>query len=540
MIVAIQFDAEKIQKKKVKFETKSAMSSPTKSKAPFSLTKKLSSMLSSSPSPRRRTGGSDGAASNASEPLIDELKHLRFLSQLGTGAQGVILLASDTRLESVVRDEAGQLLFPGPTAPYFAHESAATVEYGLRHPCVAADVGTDASSDSADAPAAADAAFEDADSSAPLYVAVKRIQTGVNAAAVVSRDTPASPQRLPKPGSGRSLADIISDTSVNSSPDNMRRSLTDNLSIARYNDEAKAAVSILRASSVAGSGMTNEIMAMAKLKHTNIVRLYGAYLNTEANALFVATEFVSGGDLASAISKGLIARDAAGRERYARQTIHDVCSALEYMHRNNVAHRDLKPANVLVGPPIKVCDLGFTNETANMRTKLGTPDYMAPEVVLADGTKPYTPLIDCWSLGVMVFELVSKAHFRPFSGRTHSMLTEAILRHEQTLVPLLTLLAEENCSDDCIAFISALLCDVRARLSARQALQHPWLATCTPGTSVREIPPSPGSSSAGAAVPPAAGVSEGVPSRLFSRPSSLGTPSTTPKKPRGLAPIAEE
>jgi serine/threonine protein kinase len=510
------------------------MSSPLKSKAPFSTTKKkLASLFGSSPSSRRRAIGSDAAAASASEPLIDELKHLRFLSQLGKGTQGVILLASDTRLESVVRDETGKLLFPGPTAPFFAHESAATVEYGLRHPCVADDVGADAGSDSADATTAA---FEDVDSSAPLYIAVKRIQTGANAGAVASSDTQASPQRLLKPGSGRSLADIINDASVSSSPDNMRRSLPDNLSIARYNDEAKAAVSILRASSVAGSGMTNEIMAMAKLKHTNIVRLYGAYLNTDANALFVATEFVSGGDLASAILKGLIPPDTVGRERYTRQTTRDVCSALEYMHRNNVAHRDLKPANVLVGPPIKVCDLGFTNETAEMRTKLGTPDYMAPEVVLADGTKPYTPLIDCWSLGVMVFELVSKAHFRPFSGRTPSQLIETILRHEVTLKPLLTLLVEENCSDECRAFIVALLCDVRARLTARQALLHPWLATCTPGTSARENPPSPGSTSAGAAVPPAAS----VPSRLFSKPSALGTPSSTTKKPRGLAPIPEE
>jgi tetratricopeptide (TPR) repeat protein len=88
-----------------------------------------------------------------------------------------------------------------------------------------------------------------------------------------------------------------------------------------------------------------------------------------------------------------------------------VLSGLLYMHRRNVVHRDIKSDNVLIGRDgmIKLADFGIsrriTDADSRMGTMIGTPHYLAPEVVLAENEGGYTSKVDVWSLGVVCLEL---------------------------------------------------------------------------------------------------------------------------------------
>lgn len=92
--------------------------------------------------------------------------------------------------------------------------------------------------------------------------------------------------------------------------------------------------------------------------------------------------------------------------------------ALEALHSQDVVYRDLKPENILLdaGGHVKLVDFGFSKriEKKMTNTFAGTPEYMAPEVILGVG---HSKAADLWSLGVVVFEMLSgKPPFWSFDG----------------------------------------------------------------------------------------------------------------------------
>jgi len=94
------------------------------------------------------------------------------------------------------------------------------------------------------------------------------------------------------------------------------------------------------------------------------------------------------------------------------------------MHKRNYAHRDIKPENILMQDSesldLKIADFGFAtafNQTDKLKQKLGSPLYMAPEIVRGD---QYTSAVDIWALGVIGFIMLSGRP--PFKARTQQQI----------------------------------------------------------------------------------------------------------------------
>ena len=169
----------------------------------------------------------------------------------------------------------------------------------------------------------------------------------------------------------------------------------------------------------------NEVRVMSRLEHPCVARLVGE--GESRRLVVIVMEYYAGGEL------GAAARRVRGEGGLGEEVLvfwwFQLVQAVAYLHRRGVCHRDIKPANVMVveADPgkaarslLKLTDFGVSKVlslTMEMGTVVGSPSYIAPEVVEAGGPlgEGYTVASDCWSLGVTLYELVEGR--RPFQGR---------------------------------------------------------------------------------------------------------------------------
>jgi calcium/calmodulin-dependent protein kinase I len=215
--------------------------------------------------------------------------------------------------------------------------------------------------------------------------------------------------------------------------------------------------------------LEREIEIMRKIKHPHVIAMRDLF--ETKHEMYIVMELVSGGELFDKIvEKG------SYTEPEAAALVRDVISAIGYLHENGVVHRDLKPENLLLrdktdATRVVIADFGLSKIVGNqtmMATACGTPSYVAPEVLASKGG--YGAEVDLWSVGVITYILL--CGFPPFYGeKVHDIFNKIMAADYDYPTDYW-----EHISKPATDFIDSLLqLEPKKRLTAKQALEHPWL-----------------------------------------------------------------
>ena len=215
----------------------------------------------------------------------------------------------------------------------------------------------------------------------------------------------------------------------------------------------------------------NEVNILKALSHPNIVKIY-EFFDT-AIYYYIVTEYCKNGELFSYITN-------VYNETQLAVLFYQVFSGLCYLHEKKILHRDLKLENLMVSEKekdivtgeeyfwIKIIDFGTAKifqKNKTEKTVIGSSYYIAPEVL----RQKYNEKCDTWSVGVILF--MTLAGFAPFDGDNDEEIIRRIklgkynkndqryVKHSQEVKDLVSKLLEKN---------------IDKRLSAKEALNHPW------------------------------------------------------------------
>ncbi|XP_057983134.1 CDPK-related kinase 1-like isoform X1 [Malania oleifera] len=203
--------------------------------------------------------------------------------------------------------------------------------------------------------------------------------------------------------------------------------------------------------------------------HKNLVQFYDAY--EDEDNVYIVMELCKGGELLERI----LSRGGKYSEEDAKVVMVQILSVVAFCHLQGVVHRDLKPENFLFtskdeNSPLKAIDFGlsdYVNPDERLNDIVGSAYYVAPEVL----HRSYGTEGDMWSIGVIAYILLCGS--RPFWARTESGIFRTVLKAD----PSFDEAPWPSLSSDAIDFVKRLLNkDYRKRLTAAQALSHPWLA----------------------------------------------------------------
>ncbi len=170
----------------------------------------------------------------------------------------------------------------------------------------------------------------------------------------------------------------------------------------------------------------HEAQLSGRLSHPNIITIYDA--GDDGKLFFIAMEFISGPTLHAILKERRLSIDEI--LKVSRQ----ICSALDYAHRQGIVHRDIKPANVMGQnlDSLKIMDFGIAKSDLGLTMTgqvLGTPAYMSPEQVMG---KPLDGRSDLFSLAVMLYQMVTGE--MPFPGNTATSIIYKIA-NERPVAP---------------------------------------------------------------------------------------------------------
>ncbi|KAL3782935.1 hypothetical protein ACHAWO_011384 [Cyclotella atomus] len=230
--------------------------------------------------------------------------------------------------------------------------------------------------------------------------------------------------------------------------------------------------------------LKREIALLKEVDHPNIIKLIEAH--EDQKYLHLITELCTGGELFDRIIAKTQSDEGHFSEADAAKIVACILDAIRYCHdEKGIVHRDLKPENFLFSTPdddaiIKIIDFGLSRhddmKMGIMNTKVGTPYYVAPEVL----NREYTKSCDIWSIGVITYILL--CGYPPFYGDTDNQIFDSV-RTGRFDFPSPDW---DGISDSAKDFIRSMLKrDPTKRSTAAESLNHPWIQEMTMSTRAR-------------------------------------------------------
>lgn len=224
--------------------------------------------------------------------------------------------------------------------------------------------------------------------------------------------------------------------------------------------------------------LKREIEILREVKHPNIIELVDVF--EDAKYLHLVTELCTGGELFDRIIAKSSSPEGHYSEHDAAAIIKSILEAISYCHSLGIVHRDLKPENFLFltdseDSPIKIIDFGLSRhkdaDDSMMKTKVGTPYYVAPEVL----RREYNEACDIWSIGVITYILL--CGYPPFYGDNDVEIFNSV-RIGQFDFPS----PEWDVIGDSAKHFVTMLLQKPAELrpTALAAMDHPWITVNAP------------------------------------------------------------
>ena len=211
--------------------------------------------------------------------------------------------------------------------------------------------------------------------------------------------------------------------------------------------------------------LIQEVKILATLDHPNIVKYFETY--EDDHYLHIVMEYIPGDNLFKVISNRKI---NGFSERDASEILSYLFQAVLFLHKNKIVHRDIKPENILFSLPgkytsLKLIDFGLSTSLSKDNYRVGSPYYMAPEMLKGE----YDYNTDTWSIGVILFVMITGTY--PFPGKDQNEVFERIKKGVYDV----KLLEKQKASEEVKDLIKKLLVhDINKRLPIEEALNHSW------------------------------------------------------------------
>ena len=212
--------------------------------------------------------------------------------------------------------------------------------------------------------------------------------------------------------------------------------------------------------------LKSEVNILSNLDHPNIVKYFGVF--EDDWFVHIVMEYLKGYDLYKII---MLKKYTGFDEKDMCEIIEQLLKALSFIHSQNIIHRDIKPENILFAnkrdySTLKLIDFGLATYIKNDTKSVGTPFYMAPEMI--DGHS--VPQSDIWSVGIIVYLMLTGKY--AFEAKHGEKLYDKIKNSEIDMKPLI----DSECSEEARDFIQKCLKkNYNERITTTQCLEHAWI-----------------------------------------------------------------
>ncbi|KAJ3359685.1 Ribosomal protein S6 kinase beta-1, partial [Kappamyces sp. JEL0680] len=182
----------------------------------------------------------------------------------------------------------------------------------------------------------------------------------------------------------------------------------------------------------------NERSILEAIKHPFIVKLFYAFQSP--SKLYLILSYASGGELFTYLNKERMFTDDV-----CRFYVSELVLALEHLHSLGIIYRDLKPENIMLDSEghLLLTDFGLSKVAVDAQSVCGTVEFMAPEILEERG-QGYDRTVDFWSLGVMVFDMITGSP--PFTGSNRKKIMEAVLKKKPVFPKYMTATTRDLCN----------------------------------------------------------------------------------------------